>query len=245
MAEIPGLIPDVRSPGLGDGDVPQEGGIKGTCRHVHPTEIRGEREAPTVRAQSALHSLAGLQSCRPGPACLPARRAFQAPGIVGSGGMPAMLAPNRPEVPLCVRAEAAKRRVLAASAAVEGENTGLLVLNRLDPVPKQWQRRLPAARHRCVACAAVPDRQDAFPLAVIPHGRPRGGRGGPPAVGPRPPARRGLQNVSLQVMGAVAPGLRRSQAMCTRGPCGGKPGSATGTSQLGSPGTQHVQVVRH
>jgi hypothetical protein len=52
--------------------------------------------------------------------------------------MPAVFAPNWPEVPLGIRTEAAKRGILAASAAVEGESTSLLVLDPLDPVPELW-----------------------------------------------------------------------------------------------------------
>ena len=42
LAEVPGTIPDVRGPGLGNGEVANEDGVKGEGRHVHAAEVGGE-----------------------------------------------------------------------------------------------------------------------------------------------------------------------------------------------------------
>jgi hypothetical protein len=38
-AEVPGAIPDVRGPGLSNGEAANEDGVKGKGRHVHAAEV--------------------------------------------------------------------------------------------------------------------------------------------------------------------------------------------------------------
>ena len=154
LAEVPGAVPDVRGPSLGDGEVAQEDRVRGEGCHVHPTEVGGKVEAPGGRTGLRRDGGRGLKGRRARPAALPGRVAAHAAGAAGASCETALLAPGGPEVSFGVGADAGQGRNMLAAATpvrVRAMHTVSLQLPAGRPGPAIGQGRLPSPGRSPVA----------------------------------------------------------------------------------------------